>query len=472
MKGQQAFAEVSGDHNPLHLDPLAARRLITGAPVAHGMHLVLWSLEKFFEKNAIRGRISELKGRFLNPVEVGTTVTFEAGDPVENGLTLTVCRENGQPLVQVECLFSEHVLDDRSPVKLPTEVKAPSIRELEIKNVAGISGKLDLNYNPAEVSKMFPVLARTLAPGYLADLLALTRLVGTQCPGRHSLFAEFNLSFIPTGMDAPELAYKVDDVDPRFSLISMSIETPHSRGRVKAFFRPPPVSQLSVEEIAKVVKKTEFKNEKVLIIGGSRGLGEVTAKIFAAGGAEVAFTYFQGEEDGKRVRGELEGWARAVFCFPFDVTAPPSGIADSLLVMSAIPSALYYFATPHISGKTGMAFSPEKFDKFCEYYVTGLFNTVQGVRNFGVGPLAIINPSSIFVEEIPDGMGEYAAAKASSESLCRYLETILANTKFYCPRLPRLETDQTASLMSQTTGDILQTMLEVIRGEKTADKKG
>jgi 3-hydroxybutyryl-CoA dehydratase len=33
-----AFAQVSGDHNPLHTDPDFARQAIFGRPIAHGMY--------------------------------------------------------------------------------------------------------------------------------------------------------------------------------------------------------------------------------------------------------------------------------------------------------------------------------------------------------------------------------------------------------------------------------------------------
>ena len=45
------------------------------------------------------------------------------------------------------------------------------------------------------------------------------------------------------------------------------------------------------------VNRDEFKGQSALIIGGSRGLGEVTAKLLAAGSADVRLSYYQGEED-------------------------------------------------------------------------------------------------------------------------------------------------------------------------------
>ena len=39
------FAELSGDFNPLHMDPLKARRYYFGSTVAHGLRVVLKSLD-------------------------------------------------------------------------------------------------------------------------------------------------------------------------------------------------------------------------------------------------------------------------------------------------------------------------------------------------------------------------------------------------------------------------------------------
>jgi acyl dehydratase len=43
--GQAAFARLSGDYNPIHMDDVVARRLLFGASFIHGIDALLWCLD-------------------------------------------------------------------------------------------------------------------------------------------------------------------------------------------------------------------------------------------------------------------------------------------------------------------------------------------------------------------------------------------------------------------------------------------
>ncbi len=74
-----AFANASGDHNPLHIDEAYARKTIFGQRVAHGI------LTAGIISTVLGGDIPgvgcifvELHIRFLKPVFIGDTVTAKA----------------------------------------------------------------------------------------------------------------------------------------------------------------------------------------------------------------------------------------------------------------------------------------------------------------------------------------------------------------------------------------------------------
>src|SRR5271154_3149069 len=73
---QDLFAEASGDWNPMHMDPLAARRTQMGAPVVHGMHTALVCLDSFAHATKNLPVLSAITVSFLKPVYVGDMVTF------------------------------------------------------------------------------------------------------------------------------------------------------------------------------------------------------------------------------------------------------------------------------------------------------------------------------------------------------------------------------------------------------------
>jgi 3-oxoacyl-[acyl-carrier protein] reductase len=59
--------------------------------------------------------------------------------------------------------------------------------------------------------------------------------------------------------------------------------------------------------------KFDFTNKTVLITGGSRGIGAVTARLFAAAGAQVAFTYNSNRAAAEQTLASLEPGNHAIF---------------------------------------------------------------------------------------------------------------------------------------------------------------
>src|SRR5262245_50759968 len=83
FEDQIAFAALSGDYNPIHVDALAARRLLFGAPLVHGVHSVMWALDSCLQNSTEALELHSLRTTFFKPVRVGEEID------------LAVQRENG-----------------------------------------------------------------------------------------------------------------------------------------------------------------------------------------------------------------------------------------------------------------------------------------------------------------------------------------------------------------------------------------
>src|SRR5947209_3902335 len=70
-----AYAQISGDANPLHLDSGLARKVGLAAPPIHGM-LLLAAFEPALQDWRPDLRIARLSGRFTHPVLEGESVTL------------------------------------------------------------------------------------------------------------------------------------------------------------------------------------------------------------------------------------------------------------------------------------------------------------------------------------------------------------------------------------------------------------
>lgn len=414
---QTAFVALSGDANPLHTDPLTARRLPFGRVAVHGVHLALLALDAWgaAADGASPGRV---RATFRQPV--GIDDEFDMA--VDGGtVRLTV---DGRLVADVRIdpatAIPEPVLgtlgDPRGPV------------ERSIEELAGRTGGLALAGDAAAMSARF----RRVPVAITATLLAVTRLVGMDVPGLHSMLSSFDLVF---DGDVRDLTYAVTDVDDRFSKAVVTIDGAGVRGTVVAFVRPAPADQ--IVDTGEVVPG-EFAGVRALVVGGSRGLGAAAVQLLAAGGADVRFTYLHGTDDAARVAAA----APVSSAHRFDVT--DSAGLDAITADGWHPTLLAWFASPPIFVGARGVYSEPLFERFRSVYVDAFLGAVGRL-----GPEhldAVLWPSSEAVDGVP-GMAEYGDAKRLGEAAADALGRQHPHLRVRAPRFPRLRTDQTASFV-------------------------
>lgn len=467
----QDFARLSGDFNPLHVDPVAARRLQFGSTICHGVHQALKALDLAVEAQLLApAQIAAIATVFNGSLQTGCLAEVQAVLDGVGRLAKLSVGTGGRALFTVRVTLEDGLPQAGNPLasdpELPRQPHCPNFPQQA--EVAALAGTVPLRLNGALAKQLFPSLA--VAPqglALMADLLATTRVIGMECPGLHSIYSELKLRRLGQGDLASQMppgtlrsmAYAVQHCDPRFRSVRIGVTGNTLGGTLNAFFRAPPVSQVTLQELLSLVSPDRFAGQKALVVGGSRGLGELVAKTLLAGGAEVTLTYSQGKADAERIRQEAWSAGRSARILHFDASA----VADTGLLVS-LPTAafthLYHFATPQIAKNTSGRWSNSLFDGFCKLYLHAFANLVRAVapEERRLLPLVALYPSTIFLDKPPRGFAEYCAAKAAGEALCDHLE-LSHNVRIHKPRLPRLQTDQNSSFLGVEGESPLPVML-------------
>ena len=450
MADQTAFAEMSGDWNPIHVDPVAARRLIAGAAIVHGIHALLWAIESYFAQGG--KAIAGIQASFLQPIRLGNEVVVSR-ERNDGGDVLNVSNSAGDVMILAR-LTAGYSTELSGFASDACAAKAAPLN-LAFDDLRDRSGKLVI-HDAGRLGEVFPQARRRMSMTRLAGLAALSRLVGMECPGLHSLFMGLDLAF--TRDTSASIAYRVTRLANANVPIGLAVTGAGLEGKVDAIFRPAPVAQNSMGEI-EGVERGEFSGQLALVVGGSRGLGEVTAKIIALGGGMPIVTYYSGAEDATAVVDDIRRHGAQVDVIRLDIMDMAPALAE-LQKRGYVPTHMYYFAAPRIVANKG-SFSDGLCRAFCAYFVDGF--TALCERLAERRPLRAFYPSTAFIDEKVAGMAEYAEAKRFGEIAARQIERRLPRISVVARRLPRLRTDQTVSLLRRPAENPVTRLIEIVR---------
>jgi NADP-dependent 3-hydroxy acid dehydrogenase YdfG len=307
---------------------------------------------------------------------------------------------------------------------------------------------------------LFPHLCGVLNPARVSALSRLSYIVGMVCPGLYSLFASMDITLNRSRDPLGWISVKSDLFDQRFNLLTLALDG-ELFGTLKAYRRPKPFEQLSIREVKEFVLADEFENCNALIVGGSRGLGEMTAKILCAGGGKVHLGYANGKEEAEKVATEIKASGLG-FCDPvkFDIfDMDPNQQKD---LFKAIDS-IYYFPTPPIFKKQARLFHARYFNEFVEFYVKRFFDLCEAVEAEAPKRVVIYFPSSTAIDIRPRGMTVYSMAKAAAEILIQDMNRSYKKVEVVVSRLPRLGSDQTNAFLGSPPNENCTVLLPVIR---------
>ena len=467
---QEQFAAVSGDRNPMHMDGLAARRTQAGLRVVHGVHTLLWALEALVACSRILAPPSRIKVRFLKWVylndECLLTVPPEAGGDPQR-LQVDVL---GLPVLSADLRYgTPSIRPAAAGIIPPSGVPLASPLDLSFAELDKRAGFAYTACAP-DIVRLFPHLCGLIGVAAVAELTACSYVVGMEAPGLHSMFSKIDVAICNESFSADStrtaLPFRVIEQDERFRKARIAVNGRGIDGTLDVFVRVPPVAQASMSAIAERLQPGEFAGMDALIIGGSRGLGEVTAKLIAAGGGRSTITYAVGKRDAQSVVDQIRGGGGDARMFAYDVRKSPQA---QLLGLETSFTHLFYFATNAIFRPKKSLVSPPILGDFIAFYLLGFHDVcvaLIGARESHNGPggkLIVYYPSSVAVQERPPGMTEYAMVKAAGELLCADMNQYLPGLQVMTSRLPRLLTDQTATVVPGQDQEPLDILLPLVR---------
>ncbi len=454
-----AFAALTGDQNPIHMDALVARRAFEGSRVVHGVLVLLHGLDQWARVQK-KWPVQRIKCDFKKPVLLDESVEYVWGETGTGSIRIralvdeVVCAEielfgemgNGSSL-----LPSRGGHEPLDALKSPLEWDPSSGNKL--------SGTLS-NPPNALLKKHFPDLCRWLPASKASALSRLSYIVGMICPGLYSLFASLDISLTDDSPSPGLTLFSIHHYDDRFHQVEIQVSGEWG-GTVKAFLRPKPYQQPGMESIRGLVVPEEFLSARALVIGGSRGLGELTAKLLCSGGARVTLGYRAGKEEALRIKDEISKSGLGS-CQPLqvDILKPPS--KTFIEALSGI-NGLYYFPTPVIFKKESRLFVKKHFDDFIDYYVDRFYAVCLALENNSANKVQVFFPSTVFIDQRPNGMTGYAMAKAAAEILIQDINRSFKKVNVVSARLPRLGSDQTNSIFETKKEDGISVLLPILR---------
>jgi NAD(P)-dependent dehydrogenase (short-subunit alcohol dehydrogenase family) len=268
-------------------------------------------------------------------------------------------------------------------------------------------------------------------------LAAATRLVGMIHPGLYSILGGIEVRLTP-GDEAGVLGFEMGEL--RHGQIDAAIAGGGIVGVLDCRVPFAPVTQESSLALREMVTPGRYAGARVLVVGGSRGAGEATAKLLALGGADVTITYRDGAPDAEAVARDIIKAGGSCTVRRYDAAEPAEAQLGDLSFTHAC-----WFATPVMTSAFAKAFDEDRLEECLSVLVTGFWALATALHKRR-SDVRLFYPSTNWIGLPPRGLIEYCMAKAAGEVLARSLEETLPGTRVIAPRLAPMMTDQTARI--------------------------
>ena len=494
-----AFSQLTGDTNALHMDSTAARAFPYRQRVAHGMlpvSLLLLS-EPLASAHTV---IQKISGRFNHPILIGDTVTLDLALMTRNpvGQTQTFSYTIKTSSIRETATYGEFTIasgEHTSGTERPTAslITTPLTENtLTFKAVSkGQSETIPFVITPERLNEWTKILGEnghfaalptdtgTTSPELAATLLSST-LVGMRLPGRLATFLDFSFNFqAPLAVrTAYSLTGTIDFISASSQIIVENVNicdknTSHHlmQGKLTVKMNEPSRPSPTMKDLS---TDMGLKGKTVLITGASRGIGATTARLFACHGANVIVNYYKSQAEADAVVQDITANGGKALAVKADVTQRDE-------VHALFEQARNAFGEVDILVNNAVgdflpipfnALTWERLQQDIDIIVKGAFNCCQEAIPAMIQKQQgrIINVVTIATETPPPNQSKYVIAKSALVGLTRSLATELAGHNILVNMvLPGMvETDLTKTI-PPAIRDKIKSYLPLARHTSTVD---
>lgn len=448
---QLDFAKLSNDFNPIHVDSLYAWRSMFGKQLVHGIHQVLICLEDLAKNINEKIFISKISAKFEYPAGVNEIISIDNINFSETYSEYVIKNERGLTLTTIKVNYKKKSFNDVKFKRIDY-----SMSPLEPTNFAKENLVEPLYYDKTFFKELFTYSSFYVSPVNLAVLLASTRIVGMKYPGLNSIYNAFTFEFNENANLSNSIHYSVSDKHITLNMLNIKLDDTFIRGQIKAFIRPVAPKYKTLKELKGLLPVNSFKNQRALIIGGTRGIGLQCLRLLATAGASTMFTYFKNLNEADKIVEEFANESINTNYLQVDVSNLSKESLETIKAFN--PTSIYYFATPKILSNNSNL-DENLLQKFISYYVIGLDKILVNLKS-EIKPLIFV-PSTVYLDEKPTNLSEYVIAKSASEMFLKLLEK--KGYKIYNPRFPKVSTEQTMSLFKQKTVEPEEVLLKELQ---------
>jgi len=152
------FARLSGDANPIHTNREISRRLLFGAPVVHGLNLVLWGWDEVAKTLTGTWQLCDLCAVFSQPILEGEDAYADV-EIEGSSAEVTVQGLSGKAAV-IQFSWARAVLPN---ISIPESYPDIVCRDLSFDEAAMAEGEFITALDPELLAQLAPNVARSFS---------------------------------------------------------------------------------------------------------------------------------------------------------------------------------------------------------------------------------------------------------------------------------------------------------------------